>query len=155
MPDGSKGGGKKNEADSKYLLPDGTLTFNIAADGTTDWYSYSGYKRFHSECHVCHGPNALGSTFAPALAESLKTMDYETFYGTVVGGRIADRGGTKYVMPAFGEDKNIMCYLDDIYSYIKARSLNAEGKGGMVPGRPNGREDISPEAKKAASDCTG
>ena len=59
-------------------------------------------------------------------------------------------------MPAFGEDRNIMCYLDDIYSYIKARSLNAtDAKQGMPPGRPNGREDISPEAKKNAADCTG
>jgi hypothetical protein len=91
------------------------------------------------------------------LAESLKTMDYETFYGTVVGGRQVNRAGTTYVMPAFGEDKNIMCYLDDIYTYIKARSINSasDGKQGMPPGRPNGREDISPEAKKAAADCTG
>jgi hypothetical protein len=92
---------------------------------------------------------------APSVAGLLKSMNYETFYATVVGGRVVNRAGTTYVMPAFGEDKNIMCYLDDIYSYIKARSLNAEGKGGMPPGRPNGREDISPEAKKTASDCTG
>jgi hypothetical protein len=53
-------------------------------------------------------------------------------------------------MPSFGEDKNIMCYLDDIYTYIKARSL-----GIMPPGRPNAREDISDEARKAADECTG
>jgi len=53
-------------------------------------------------------------------------------------------------MPSFGSDRNIMCYIDDIYTYIKARSLDI-----MPPGRPNGREDISPEARKAANDCTG
>ncbi len=87
------------------------------------------------------------------MAESLKTMDYATFYGIVVGGQQREAGGTKYIMPAFGEDKNIMCYLDDIYTYVKARSLNADGKGGMPPGRPNGREDISEYAKKAALEC--
>jgi methanol metabolism-related c-type cytochrome len=141
--------------DGRYRDKDGHPMPVATKDYKVDWATWQGFRRYHDACHVCHGPNALGSTFAPSLADSLKTMDYETFYGTVVGGRIADRGGTKYVMPAFGEDKNIMCYLDDIYTYIKARSLNSEGKGGMPPGRPNGREDISPEAKKAASDCTG
>ena len=141
--------------DSRYRDKAGTPMPVVTKDYKVDWATWQGFRRYHDACHVCHGPNALGSSFAPSLGESLKTMDYETFYGTVVGGRIADRGGTKYVMPAFGEDKNIMCYLDDIYTYIKARSLNMEGKGGMPAGRPNGREDISPEAKKAASDCTG
>ena len=143
--------------DARYRTKEGTPVPVVTKDYQVDWATWQGFRRYHDACHVCHGPNALGSTFAPSLAESLKTMDYETFYGTVVGGRIRDAGGTKYVMPAFGEDKNIMCYLDDIYTYIKARSINAasEGKLGMPPGRPNGREDISAEAKKNASDCTG
>lgn len=125
----------------------------VTKDYQVDWATWQGFRRYHDACHVCHGPNALGSTFAPSLADSLKTMDYATFYGIVVGGQEREAGGTKYIMPAFGEDKNIMCYLDDIYTYIKARSINAEGKGGMPPGRPNGREDISDFAKKAAAEC--
>ena len=141
--------------DSRYRNADDQPVPVVTKDYKVDWATWQGFRRYHDACHVCHGPNALGSTFAPSLADSLKTMDYETFYGVVVGGRVADRGGTKYVMPAFGEDKNIMCYLDDIYTYIKARSLNSEGKGGLPPGRPNGREDISEEAKKRAADCEG
>ena len=142
--------------DSRYRNKAGNPVPVVTKDYKVDWATWQGFRRYHDACHVCHGPNALGSSFAPSLAESLKTMDYETFYGTVVGGRVADRGGTKYVMPAFGEDRNIMCYLDDIYTYIKARSNNmVDPKTGMPAGRPNGREDISPEAKKAASDCTG
>ena len=141
--------------DGRYRDKDGHPSPAVSKDYKVDWATWQGFRRYHDACHVCHGPNALGSSFAPSLGDSLKTMDYETFYGTVVGGRIADRGGTKYVMPAFGEDRNIMCYLDDIYTYIKARSLNMEEKGGLPAGRPNGREDISPEAKKTAADCTG
>jgi len=141
--------------DGRYRDKDGHPTPVVTKDYKVDWATWQGFRRYHDACHVCHGPNALGSTFAPSLADSLKTMDYETFYGTVVGGRVREAGGTTYVMPAFGEDKNIMCYLDDIYTYIKARSLNAEGKGGMPPGRPNGREDISAEAKKRAAECEG
>ena len=140
--------------DARYRDKDGHPAPAVSKDYKVDWGTWQGFRRYHDACHVCHGPNALGSSFAPSLGDSLKTMDYETFFGTVVGGRIADRGGTKYVMPAFGEDRNIMCYLDDIYTYIKARSLNMDGKGGLPAGRPNGREDISPEAKKNASDCT-
>jgi hypothetical protein len=57
------------------------------ADGTVDWYTYSGYRRYHSECHVCHGPTAMGSTYAPALKNSLKTMSYGDFLGVVASGR--------------------------------------------------------------------
>lgn len=134
--------------EGRYRNKDGEPVPVVTKDYQVDWATWQGFRRYHDACHVCHGPNALGSTFAPSLADSLKTMDYATFYGTVVGGRVAERGGTTYVMPAFGEDKNIMCYLDDIYTYIKARSTEA-----MPPGRPNGREDISQYAKKAAAEC--
>lgn len=136
--------------DGRYRNKDGDPQPVATKDYMVDWGTWNGFRRYHDACHVCHGPNALGSTFAPALADSLKTMDYATFVGIVSGGKREDRGGTMFVMPSFGEDKNIMCYLDDIYTYIKARSL-----GIMPPGRPNGREDISDEAKKAADECTG
>ncbi|MEQ1719297.1 MAG: c-type cytochrome, methanol metabolism-related [Hyphomicrobium sp.] len=140
--------------DGRYRDKDGHPVPVVTKDYQVDWGTWQGFRRYHDACHVCHGPNALGSSFAPSLAESLKTMDYETFFGTVVGGRVREAGGTTYVMPAFGEDRNIMCYLDDIYTYVKARSLNAEGKGGMPAGRPAGREDISELAKQTAADCT-
>jgi methanol metabolism-related c-type cytochrome len=136
--------------DGRYRNKDGDPQPIATKDYMVDWGTWNGFRRYHDACHVCHGPNALGSTFAPALADSLKTMDYSTFVGIVSGGKKENRGGTMFVMPSFGEDKNIMCYLDDIYTYIKARSL-----GIMPPGRPNGREDISDEAKKAADECTG
>ena len=54
--------------DGKYLDAQGDPTYNVK-DGTVDWYTFSGYRRYHSECHVCHGPNGAGSTYAPALKE--------------------------------------------------------------------------------------
>lgn len=137
-------------SDGRYRNKDGDPVPVVTKDYMVDWGTWNGFRRYHDACHVCHGPNALGSTFAPALADSLKTIDYNTFIATVSAGRIVNRAGTTYVMPAFGSDRNIMCYIDDIYTYIKARST-----GAMPPGRPNGREDISPEARKTADDCTG
>jgi methanol metabolism-related c-type cytochrome len=136
--------------DGRYRDKDGNPMPVVSKDYKVDWGTWNGFRRYHDACHVCHGPNALGSSFAPALGESLKTMDYPTFLQTVASGRTVDRAGTTYVMPTFGDDRNVMCYIDDIYTYIKARSTDA-----MPPGRPNGREDINPETKKTAAECFG
>ena len=61
-----KGGGGEGE-DGKYFDADGNPTFKIQEDGTVDWYTFSGYRRYHSDCHVCHGPDGVGSSYAPAL----------------------------------------------------------------------------------------
>lgn len=88
-----------------------------------DWLTYNGNRRYHAECHVCHGPHGLGSSFAPNLYESLKTMSYEDFREVVVNGRSRDSGGgTKNIMPKFGNNENVMCYLDDFYVYLLARA---------------------------------
>ena len=62
----------KNE-DGKYLDKEGNPTYKVQSDGTVDWYTYSGYRRYHSECHVCHGPDGMGSSYAPALKDSSRS----------------------------------------------------------------------------------
>ena len=41
----------------------------VVVDGKVDSGTYNGYRRYHSYCHVCHGPDGLGSSYAPALIE--------------------------------------------------------------------------------------
>ena len=135
----------------KYTFEDGTPTYNVAPDGTLDWYAYSGYRRYHAECHVCHGPDGMGSSYAPALANSLKTMTYEQFMEIVVNGKQNVGVGTAdQVMPAFGENKNVMCYLDDLYVYLKGR---ADGAIGRV--RPSKREDKTKAYTDNENQCFG
>ncbi len=67
--------------------------YNIAADGKVDWYTYSGFRRYHSECHVCHGPEGEGSTYAPGLVETLKTMKYPDFMNIVASGGARSAAG--------------------------------------------------------------
>jgi len=100
-------------------------------DGKIDFGSYNGFRRFHSECFVCHGPDANGSSFAPALRVSLQTMSYDDFLEVVVNGRESNIGGVQKVMPAMGENPNVMLHIDDIYAYLKARA-----DGVLKPGRP-------------------
>src|SRR5690625_560258 len=103
--------------DGKSYTAEGTPTYHVAEDGTVDWYIYQGFRRYHSECHVCHGPDGAGSTYAPALAKSAIRMDYYNFVDVVVNGKSGPSEAE--VMPAFGLNHNVMCYLDDIYIYLK------------------------------------
>ncbi len=66
-------------------------TFDIAEDGTVDWPTFSGYRRYQSECHVCHGPDGMGSSYAPALKDSVMRIDYYTFLETIANGKQGGR----------------------------------------------------------------
>ena len=134
----------------KYLDKDGNPTYKIQADGTVDWYTYSGYRRYHSECHVCHGPDAMGSSYAPALKDSLKTMSYGEFLAIVAGGRKNVNTAQENVMPAFGDNPNVTCYLDDIFVYLRARANDALGRV-----RPAKHEDKSAAYTTAENSCMG
>lgn len=98
-------------------------------DGKVDWGTYNGFRRYHSECHVCHGPAGNGSSFAPALTESLKILTYEDFIEVVVNGRKREIPGnpTPSVMPSFGTNPNVIPYIDDLYAYLKARADGVVG----------------------------
>jgi methanol metabolism-related c-type cytochrome len=136
--------------DGKYLDKEGIPTYKVAADGTVDWYTYSGYRRYHSECHVCHGPDGMGSTYAPALQNSLKTMSYADFLGVVASGRKNVSSSQENVMPAFGDNPNVACYMDDLYVYLRARANDAVGRV-----RPAKHEDKTQAYTQAEDSCMG
>ncbi|MET3577225.1 methanol metabolism-related c-type cytochrome [Mesorhizobium robiniae] len=137
------------EENGKYFDAEGNPTYKIE-NGTVDWYTFSGYRRYHSDCHVCHGPDGTGSTYAPALVNSLKTMDYATFLSIVAEGRKNVGGGKENVMPAFGDNKNVYCYMDDLYVYLRARADGAAPRG-----RPPKKADKPQAAKDAEASCMG
>lgn len=113
----------------RWMTAEGVPTYKIEADGTVDWATFSGFRRYHAECHVCHGPDGEGSSYAPALKNSALTMDYYDFIGVVAGGRQKVGAAENSVMPAFGTNPNVMCYLDDMYIYLKARGTEAVPRG--------------------------
>jgi methanol metabolism-related c-type cytochrome len=148
--DGSGDPAAVSQEDGKYLDKEGNPTYKIQADGTVDWYSYSGYRRYHSECHVCHGPDGMGSTYAPGLKDSLKTMSYGDFLGVVAAGRKNVTSSQENVMPAFGSNVNVACYMDDIFVYLRARANDAWGRA-----RPAKHEDKPEAYAKAEDSCVG
>ena len=134
----------------KYTDNEGNPTYNIKPDGTVDWFTYAGFRAYHSDCHVCHGPDAAGSSYAPALADSLKTMTYEQFQDVVVNGRTVTNAAKQSVMPAFGTNKNVICHIDDLYIYLRARA-----DGALERGRPAKKEAKTDAARNAENDCLG
>lgn len=150
MSQGGTGGAAERSSSGEYFDDNGVPTYHVGKDGTVDWFTYSGFRRYHSDCHVCHGPDALGSSFAPSLAESLKTLSYDDFVEIVVNGRENVGTSQQNKMPAFGLNLNVMCYLDDIYIYLKARS-----DGAIPRGRPSKKEAKSDEARADESACMG
>jgi methanol metabolism-related c-type cytochrome len=150
VADGSGDPTAVKSEDGKYLDKEGNPTYKIAPDGTVDWYTYSGYRRYHSDCHTCHGPDGMGSTYAPALNDSLKTMSYGDFLSIVANGRKNVSTASENVMPALGTNPNVACHMDDIYVYLRARANNAWGRT-----RPSKHEE-KPEAYATAEDsCMG
>ena len=132
----------------RWFNAEGVPTFRIEADGTVDWPTFSGYRRYSSECHVCHGPDGEGSTYAPALKNSVMRIDYYDFTGVVASGRQVVNAAENQVMPAFGTNPNVMCYLDDIWTYLRAR-----GTDSIPRGRPAKRADKSEAYAEAEKAC--
>ena len=148
--DGSGDPTAVKQEDGKYYDKDGNPTYKVAPDGAVDWFTYSGYRRYHSDCHTCHGPDGEGSSYGPTLKNSLKTMSYSEFETVVVNGRTNVNTAQENVMPAFGTNRNVMCYLSDIFVYLRARANNA-----IPRGRPQKREDKPEAAAKAENSCFG
>ena len=118
-------------------------------DGKVDYATFSGYRRYHAECHVCHGPDGEGSTYAPALKTSvIHRIDYYQYQEAVASGLQNVNRSANQVMPAFGTNRNVWCYVDDIYVYLLARGTEA-----IPRGRPADKADKSEEFAAQEASC--
>lgn len=105
-------------------------TVECAEDGTScmvDKSTYVGWRTYHAVCHTCHAQDAVGSTFAPSLIDRLQGMDKERFMDVVLNGFTGQVG----VMPGWKQDPNVLPRVDDLWSFLKARS-----DGALGPGKP-------------------
>ncbi|QJP17136.1 c-type cytochrome, methanol metabolism-related [Starkeya sp. ORNL1] len=134
----------------QYSDKDGNPTFNISKDGTVDWYTSIGYTRYTANCMQCHGPDGLGSSFGPALTDALQTLSYSDFVDTVTNGKKNVSASQDLVMPSFGVNPNVMCYLDAIFIYLRARSDDALGRG-----KPQKSEPRPPGYSATEDACMG
>ncbi|MBV8458902.1 MAG: c-type cytochrome, methanol metabolism-related [Acetobacteraceae bacterium] len=140
----------KQQPDGMWTQASGTPTYKIGPDGTVDWYTYEGFVQYSANCLQCHGPDGLGTSYGPNLTERLKTLSYGQFLGTVAGGKKAVSTSQDLVMPAFGLNKNVMCYINPIYVYLRARADGAVGRG-----RPPKHVEVPDAFNKEIDSCFG
>ncbi|SCW77951.1 c-type cytochrome, methanol metabolism-related [Ancylobacter rudongensis] len=134
----------------EYSDKQGNPTYKIDKDGTVDWYTAIGYIRYTANCMQCHGPDGLGSSFAPALTDALQNLNYSQFLDTITNGKQNVSTSQDLVMPAFGKNPNVMCFVDAIFVYLRARSDGALGRGQPAKSAPR------PEGYSATEDaCLG
>ncbi|AUH33259.1 c-type cytochrome, methanol metabolism-related [Paracoccus tegillarcae] len=136
------------EENGRWYNADGIPTFKINEDGAVDFATFNGFRRYHAECHVCHGPDGEGSSYAPALKNSVLNMDYYDFQEIVASGKQQVNSAQNQVMPAFATNRNVWCYIDDIYVY-----LLAHGTETIPRGRPAERADKAPEYAEQEDSC--
>ena len=85
----------------------------------------NGWRWFHVYCFRCHGVDAVGSSIAPNLRESIKALPHDEFI------RIIREGRPEKGMQAW----NVLLdesQMEDIYEYVMERTT-----GRLKPGRPD------------------
>ena len=110
--------------------------------GWMDFATYKGWRAYHAECHVCNGPDAMGSTYAPSLMVSVtQGLSYDDFFNVIMNGRGEDEGAQKgNVMPAYGANTNVAPHVEDIFRYVKARADGKIRRGVRLPKLPKFKE---------------
>ncbi|MDR5905270.1 cytochrome c [Franzmannia qiaohouensis] len=98
----------------------------LVEDGKVDPDTYEGYIAYTRSCQACHGPDGLGSSFAPNLVRASERRDFAEFARTIAGGREVQPG---QVMPAFADDPYVLGNLENIYSYMRGRAAGDIGRG--------------------------
>lgn len=98
----------------------------VAEDGKVDPGTYDGYLVYTRSCQACHGPDGLGSSFAPSLIKISEHRSFEEFARTIAGGQEIQPG---QVMPSFADDTYVLSNIENIYSYMRGRSAGDIGRG--------------------------
>jgi len=115
--------------------------FEYVVEGDkVDASTMMGWEVYTGTCMACHGPDGLGSSFAPSLVRASERRTFEQFAETIAEGRDVLPG---QVMPSFADDVRVMSHVLDIWNYLGARS-----EGGLGRGRPKLLEsetDVEPE----------
>jgi len=96
--------------------------YSVVDGNKLDASSYAGFKLFRNWCARCHGTYGQGMV-GPNLADSLKIISKAQFYDTVENGKSGRIGS----MPSWKANVQVMENMDQLYSYLKARSDGAIG----------------------------
>jgi mono/diheme cytochrome c family protein len=97
----------------------------------------NGYRRHNASCSHCHGPDGVGSTFAPSLIE--RPLPLTSFQEIVRDGQASGASA----MRGFADDPNLVPHIGDIHAYLQARRgvrRPRQAHGSAVRGGPVRRQ---------------
>jgi mono/diheme cytochrome c family protein len=110
-------------------------------NGRVDAGVMAGWEVYTGTCMACHGPDGLGSSFAPSLVRAAERRTFEEFAQTIAEGRDILPG---QVMPSFAGDMRVMSHIGDIWNYLGARTEGALGRGRPQPLEAEGETEEDP-----------
>jgi mono/diheme cytochrome c family protein len=117
-------------------------------DGKVDQDTYDGYIAYTRSCMACHGPDGMGSSFAPSLIKMVERRNFGEFSHTIISGLEVQPGR---VMPSFADDEYVISNMENIYSYLKARAAGDLGRG-----RPKViEEEVDEDESETGNDVEG
>ena len=132
----------------RWFNAEGIPTFKVAEDGTVDWLDILRLPALSCRLPRLSRPGRRGLELCPG-AEDLGDAHGLLRLHRRRRERPAKVGAAEnQVMPALGTNPNVMCYLDDIYTYLRARGADAVPRG-----RPAKREDKSEAFAEAEAAC--
>ncbi len=103
------------------------VQYTVKEGNKVDEHTLEGWKTWRAlDCARCHGANQQGLV-GPSLIEALKTMSKEDFKKTVTEGRLPQG------MPPFGSVPRLVKNIDNLYTYLKARSDDKVKPGHVYP----------------------
>ena len=98
---------------------DAKAPYKVVDGYKVDANTMKGFRAWRAAaCDRCHGANQEGMV-GPSLINSMKTLSKDDFVKTVRDGRL-DKG-----MQSFGNNKQVMDNIDQLYAYLKGRSDGA------------------------------
>jgi mono/diheme cytochrome c family protein len=93
---------------------------------SADLTIFLGKRTFDEYCASCHARDALGSAFAPSLAERARSLTRAQFMNLLERGY----GGEAAAMTRWAEVPAVRTYADAIWAYLSARA-----SGELPPGQ--------------------
>lgn len=114
------------------------FNYTVEDDDRVDESTMEGFTIYTGTCMPCHGPDGLGSAFAPSLIQAAERRSFSEFARTIAEGREIQ---PNQVMPSFADDERIMSHVEDIWNYLGARA-----EGGLGRGRPDLIEEEGADA---------
>jgi len=103
--------------------------YTVKDGNHVDMSTYKGFLYYGDACMRCHGPDGMGSSYAPNLTQVLKRLSKEQVENTIINGKKDVSQSSDLVMPAFGTNADVVENIDNIYNYLLARSDGALGRG--------------------------